>query len=196
MKIFNRISECLVKYFRRMPLQVAVSVRQSWENILTKLQGLPGEIYRFPEMNLQDLPSADEHPVEHRVPDHFNFVEDEVDNPLPQIVGHEFPERLFDHSIKEGADVAVLPQGNQESPWFGRILEIKPNRHFSIHWFERRGKSLKFRPMFTSDGTRYVSDIENDSVMCWDISLHKFDDSFHISAATFDKIMREFVSYK
>ena len=189
-----RIAENLVRYFKRMPAHVGVSVQESWEQLLGKLKDLPGEIYKFPEMNLLSLPTNQEHPVQHSIPDQFNFVEDEVDT-LPEIVGYEFPEQLFDHNIREGIDVAILTQDKDTRPWVGRVSKILPNRQFSIHWFERNGRSLKFRPMFHRDGSRYLSDIENSNVIMWDISLHKFVDSFHISSATFDKIMREYDKY-
>ena len=57
------------------------------------------------------------------VPDEFEFnLVDEIES-RPEIVGRTCPEKLFDHHIQTGTDVAILTRDTAELPWLGRIVK-------------------------------------------------------------------------
>ena len=190
-----KVEENLRKYFRRMPTDVRVRVSASWKALLERLESLPDKIGSLPSMMLTDLPKCNDHPVDLAIPEEFNFVNDETDA-RPEIVGHVYAEKLFDSHISKGQDVAIRTDEIFKRPWVGRILEVKSDRTFLIQWYERNGRSLKFRALMNDDQvTPYTSILENDHVMMWDISATKGDNSFFLTPHMLKKIMAEYSSY-
>jgi hypothetical protein len=61
-----------------------------------------------------------------------------------------------------------------------------------IQWFDRQGKSSKFRAMLKEDKTPYLSVLDNKSVMFWDISVQRSDNLFHLTPYWLTKVMKEY----
>ena len=82
-----------------------------------------------------------------------------------------------------------------ERPWVGRITEVLERRKFIIRWYQRHGRSLRFHAMFNDDKTPYQSLLENQSVMMWDISVERTQNSFHLTPYKLSKILKEYKKY-
>ena len=77
----------------------------------------------------------------------------------------------------------------------GRVEEVFSDETFSIQWFDRLGKSNRFRAMKKADKTPYFSKLDNSVVMFWDISVQRTDDSFYLSPYWLNKVSKEYEKY-
>ena len=188
-----KIMEGLQKYFKRMPTAVRVKVDGSWSRLKDRLESLPRRKVNLPKMRLNDLPK---HLVEAdpKLPDEFIYVE-EADQDLPEIVGDIFEENLFDSNIHQDLDIVVYTECTEGRPWVGRITEVLERRKFIIRWYQRHGRSLRFHAMFNDDKTPYQSVLENQSVMMWDISVERTQNSFHLTPYKLSTILKEYKKY-
>ena len=186
----DKIFHDLEKYLRRMPAKTRVAVSQSWSRLREELEGLPKMKKNLPPMKLSELPKMLVE-AEKSIPDHYEFVEEDRDN-LPEILGKVFEQGLFDANIKPGLDVIVYTRSLVGRPWVGRVNEIHGNQTFSIQWFDRQGKTLKFRAMVNPDKTPYISVLDNSTVMFWDISVERSESSFQLSPYWLTKVMKEY----
>ena len=80
-----------------------------------------------------------------------------------------------------------------ERPWVGRVKEAVDSEHFIIQWFDRQGKTNKFRAMLQADKSPYTSVLDNSTVMYWGISIERTDNSFHLSPYWLAKVMKEYL---
>lgn len=190
--LLPKIVENLQKYFRRMPTHTRVTVGDSWNRLREMLENLPRMQENLPRLRLHDLPKI---PLEQepKLPDEFSFVED--DDELPEIIGDVFEEGLFDSNIREDIDVVIYTEVRDGRPWLGRIKQVLEDRKFTIQWFQRQGKSTKYHAMFNTDKTPYVTQLENQNVMMWEISVEKTLNSFHITPYRLTTIMKEYKKY-
>ena len=97
----GKVADNLCKYFSRIPADHRGATEESWRTLLSRLEALPTLQGTFPEISLAQLPKCEEHPVVAEIPDHFQFVEDEVDK-RQDIIGNIHPRGLFDGLIKVG----------------------------------------------------------------------------------------------
>ena len=186
----DKVVHDLQRYFSRMPTQIRVNVARSWFRLKESLENLPKKRKFLPPMKIVDLPKL-EPELTPTLPDEYAFVLDEMEE-VPQLVGHICEMGLFDNNVKVGSDVVVYTRSKIGRPWTGRIVEILPNKRFVINWYEREGKSLKFRSMKQGKSDLYTSELENSSVMFWDMSTHKSERSFHLTSSWMDKIIKEY----
>ena len=189
----DKIVANLEKYFRRMPYHTRVAVTNSWMKVKEGLEKLPRMKDNLPKLKLTDLPKLSDIPDE-VLPDEYSFIDD-CNEVGPEIEGDFYQEGLFDSNIREGLDVVIYTRSPQERPWVGRVLNILLDKKFSIHWFERHGKSGKFHAMENPDGTPYASELENSSVMMWDIATQSMDKSFHVTPYRLGQIVKEYKKY-
>ena len=190
----DKVLHDLQRYFSRMPTHVRVNVSQSWYRLKESLESLPRKMKNLPTMKILSLPKAVSDPAP-SLPDEYSFVMDEMNDLPPPLVGHVCEIGLFDDNVKVGSDVVVYTKTLAGRPWTGRITEILPQKRFMINWYERVGKSLKFRSMFRSKNELYTTEIENSSVMFWDMSSHKTDRRFHLSSSWLERITEEYIMY-
>jgi hypothetical protein len=126
-----------------------------------------------------------------------NVLED-LDKDVPELVGEVFPaellERNFSSSILHGMDVVVYTK-SKNRPWVGRVVEILPESRFSLHWFSRRSRSKTFYAMFSTDGSKFVSEEECDSVMLWEMTTDKTETSFVLDDYWLKKIQDEYAAH-
>ena len=191
--LLPKIMENLQKYFRRMPTHQRVKVDNSWGRLKDMLESLPRKQQNLPRMRIKDLPKLSD-PLEPKLPDEYDYIEEDVDG-LPEIIGDIFEENLFDANVCVDLDVVVYTECSQDRPWVGRVKEVLEGKRFTIQWFCRQGKSLKFHAMFNSDKTPYVSELENSNVMMWEISVQKNISSFHVTPYKMSRMIKEYKKY-
>ena len=99
----------------------------------------------------------------------------------------------MDSEIAVGLDVCVYTLEKGGRPWVGRVVEVLTDQRFIIHWFSRRTtRSKKFEAMYNDNGTRSVSEMENSSVMVWQMSENRTETSFTLSSYWLEDIRREY----
>ena len=174
-----KIMEGLLKYFRRMPTQIRVTVGESWSRVKDLLESLDRRKVNLPKMRIQNLPKFQQS-EDPKLPDEFSFVVD-ANEALPEITGDIFEENLFDMNVRKDLDIVLYTDNVQSRPWVGRIVEVLVDRKFRLQWYQRNGRSLKFHAMYNADKTMYVTELENQSVMMWDISVDKTNTSFNLT---------------
>ena len=184
----------LLKYFQRMPTHIRVSVSDSWLKLREVLEGLPKKQKNFPTMKITELPRITRNAAAVELPDEYVFVNNDREN-LPEISGKVCELGLFASVVKQGLDVVVYTKSLVGRPWVGRVEEVFSDETFSIQWFDRLGKSNRFRAMKKADKTPYISKLDNSVVMFWDISVQRTDDSFYLSPYWLNKVTKEYEIY-
>ena len=187
----DKILHDLEKYFKRMPTPVRVSVSNSWYRLKEALEGTPRMMHNLPTMKLNDLPKISPQ-AEPSLPEQYEFIDESPEN-LPKIEGKVCEDGLFDENIKLGVDVVVYTESTVGRPWVGRVQKIyEQHKKFVIRWYNRAGKTNKFRAMVKDDGTPYLSVLENSTVMYWDISVERTENAFHLTPYWISKVMKEY----
>jgi hypothetical protein len=187
----DKVLHDLQKYFKRMPTPDRVSVSNSWDRLKEALEAMPRRIKTLPTMKLQDLPKMSAL-VQPSLPDQYDFVDNNRED-LPEVVGKVCEEGLFDENIKPDLDVIVYTKSLVGRPWVGRVQEVVDSEHFIIQWFDRQGKTNKFRAMLQADKSPYTSLLENNTVMFWGISIERTVNSFHLTPYWLAKVMKEYL---
>ena len=96
----------------------------------------------------------------------------------------------FDSEIKVDMDVVIFTHVKSSRPWLGRVVSVsQKEKEFTIRWFLRKQKSRVF---FAADknGKPYTSRVSSDSVMLWNFSENRSDNSFEVSKEWISKIMK------
>ena len=186
----DKILHDLLRYFKRMPTPIRVTVSNSWNRLKEELERTPKMMHNLPPMKITELPRLSPQ-VPAALPDEFDFVEDTREG-LPNIQGNVCEEGLFNENIKVGVDVVVYTKSTVSRPWVGRVAEIFGNLKFSVHWYDRQGKTSKFRAMMKDDNTPYSSVLDNSTVMFWDISVERSHNSFHLTPYWLGKVKKEY----
>ena len=184
----------LLRYFQRMPTHLRVTVSDSWSKLKDTLEGLPKKQKNLPKMKITELPRMTRNIELLELPDEYEFVTNNREN-LPEISGKICELGLFDTVVKKSLDVIVYTRTKVGRPWVGRVEEVLDNKTFSIQWYDRQGKSNKFRAMKKADKTPYISKLDNSVVMFWDISVQRTEDSFYLSPYWLNKVAQEYVKY-
>ena len=189
-------SDLYTKFFPTLETRDRQEAEVSWERLRTKLENLPKKRDNLPPMKLSSLPRVSPRPNP-LIP---NYLEPVLNEEVPELVGEhiilEPIEGQFDVEIMPGMDVAVYSHSVKDRPWLGRVLRIeKEKARFEVHWFKRRGRSNTFCGMYQGDRTPFKSALPLETVMMWEFSSNKNEDSFDLSKDTLDKIMREYSSH-
>lgn len=183
----------LEKYFKRFPTHTRHLVSDSWLRLREKLERLPKMQMNFPPLKLSNIPDMSEREV--TLPEEYEFIVT-GDQDGPMIDGEMYEDGLFKSAIQIGLDVVVYTTNTIGLPWVGRVSKILDENCFEIHWFQRNGKSNRFRSMHNSDGSPFLSKLDVASVMMWNVSSDKSVDSFYIQPYRLSQIMREYGKYK
>ena len=185
----------LLKYVKRMPLDLKIRVTSEWESHIEKLEHLPLQQASLPSMHLDSLPVQSQLTDVH-LPDEYQFVEEEEVPPLHgEIYQEEARENIFQNYVMSGMDVVVYTACTEDRPWCGRVLEVLLEGQFKIHWFARSGKGNKYRALMNRDGSAYTSVLSTSVVMYWEICEAKQKDSFIMSPTWLKKVMEEYARY-
>ena len=166
-------------------------VTKSWEKLRTWLENLPKQKKNLPTMKILDLPK--QKPVVPLVPDHLMEEED-----VSELTGDRYPEVVEDAEFdrekdKVGMDVVVYCDvaAMESRPWVGRIIESLDRNRFKIHWYDRkRGKT--FYALTEETGEPFIDEVDNESVMIWDVSEKRTDNSFELSKNDLAEIMKQY----
>lgn len=164
-------------------------VTKSWQNLRTWLEKLPRQKKNLPPMKILDLPKQED--VVPLVPDHLMEQED-----VSELTGDRYPKVVEDADFgreedKLGMDVVVYTDMIESRPWVGRIIESLDRNRFKIHWYDRkRGKT--FYALTEETGEPFIDEVDNESVMIWDVSEKRTDNSFELSKNDLAEIMKQY----
>ena len=105
-------------------------------------------------------------------------------------------ESQFQTEIQSGMDIAVYTESKKDRPWLGRVINIQEGGNtFQVQWFKRKGKGSTFKALTNKDGTRYTSLLASNTVMLWEFTDNKTDDSFEVSKEWLEKIFEQYHSH-
>ena len=168
----------------------------SWERLRTCLENLPRKQKNLPPMRILALPRQIPAPST-TLP---HYLEQFTNEDTPELLGQncvvEPSESQFQADIIPNMDVAVYTISKVSRPWLGRVVKVEEDgQTFEVQWFKRRGRSLTFQRLSNQDGSKYTSVLDSDTVMLWEFSDNKTDNSFDISKEWLAKIMEEYRSH-
>ena len=189
-------SDLYSKFFPTLQKQERQEAEASWERLRTVLENLPRKQKNLPPLRLSIFPKQNPD-VQLVVPD---YLEQCMGEDIPDLVGEhcnvETSVGQFETDIRPSMDVAVYTCSVKERPWLGRALEVKDDGvSFEVQWFKKKGRSLTYEALYNKDGSKYTSVILLETVMMWEFSDRKTDQTFDISKAWYGKIMEEYASH-
>ena len=187
---FDKIIHGLKKFTAKLPLEEKMSIESSWDNFRHKIESLPLRKNNLTKMKLSSLPKQES--LTETDLDYVTDVDDETvlnGNVCPE----EIEEGDIDRDIVIGTDVCLYTNSRKGRPWVGRVAEILPEKRFVIHWFSRSPRSKNiFIAMKNFDGSPYLTDQDLSSVMFWDMSENRNEDSFELSNYWLETIKAEY----
>ena len=190
---FDEILRGLYLYLSKLPFSERLPVTTSWDRLRDRLEGLPNRSRHFPLLKIEEFPK--QQIEELRVPEYLEIE----DGDIPELTGDKYPEVIdegnFEDDICVGMDVCIYGEDKKNRPWVGRILQLLEDRRFLIHWFDRKTvRSKTFFAMTDSKGDPVISELENDTVMFWQFTENRTENSFSLSNWWLETIRREYES--
>ena len=170
-----------------------MSIRSSWVRLRKSLESLPTQKEVFKKLSLEDLPKQSKTAEDVIVPDHLKDAVDAVENTLS---GDLYPEEISEGDLKEvdiGTDVVVYTTEIQTRPWVGRVTKLLANQTFEINWFVKKsGRGNVFESMKNAVGSPVVSVIDLDSIMFWQMSEKRTEESFTLAPFWIETVRFEY----
>jgi hypothetical protein len=190
-------SDLYTKYLPTLDMQERKEAEVSWERLRTVLENLPKKQNNLPPLRLSSFPrQKSAAPVV--VPEYLEqfMIED-----TPELVGElcilEPSDGQFETDIRPGMDVAVYTRSVKDRPWLGRVVNVQEDGvSFEVQWFKKKGRTLTFQASHNKNGTRYTSVLALETVMLWEFSVNKTDETFDISKEWLEKITDEYSSHE
>ena len=191
---FDEILRGIHVYLSKQTRPERLAIMSSWDRLRDKLEGLPRRSNGFPKLKLDEFPSQQ---IENLHAPDYLLNEDEGDGDGCELTGDKYPENVdegdLDSEIREGIDVCIFTEVKNGRPWVGRVVRVLDFRRFIIHWYTRKtSRSKIFTASFEADGSRSVTELENDSVMFWSMSENRTKNSFSLSPFWLENINREY----
>ena len=66
---------------------------------------------------------------------------------------------------------------------------------FCVQWFKKKGRTSTYQALYNKDGTRYTSVLLLETVMLWEFSENRTEETFDISREWLEKIKDEYSSH-
>jgi hypothetical protein len=188
---FDKIMQGVHMFVSKIPLQERRTILSSWDRLRDNLESLPRRSESFPKMRLVDLPKQQQESLQ--VPDYLVEHEDEGN----ELTGDKFPEVItegdFDSDICIGMDVCTYTEDKQGRPWVGRIMQLLENGKFILQWYVRKTiKSKTFHALTNEDGGPSVTELDNETVICWQMSENRTKNSFDLSNFWLQHLVEEY----
>ena len=177
---FDEIMKGIHIHVRKLPLKEKMVILTSWDRLRNNLESLPRRSAGFQKMRLLELPK--QQLVVLQVPEYLM----DADEDARELSGDKYPEVIdegsFDMDISVGMDVCVYTQVPVGRPWVGRVKQVLEGKKFLIHWFTRKTvRSKTFHVLVNKDGGPSVSEQDNETVMFWQMSENRTQNSFELS---------------
>ena len=183
----------LNKFISRMSSAEGNRVRQSWDRLRERLEKMPHRQKHLACMKIFELPK---HANTDRT-QHLPATEFEED--IPELEGEEFPAELnegdFESEVLKNMDVVLYTERTIGRPWVGRVLEVLEDSCFVLQWYGRKSRGNTFHALNNKDKTRYTSKQSFSSVMFWEMSTEKEENSFKLTNKWMEKIANEYTYY-
>jgi hypothetical protein len=189
-------SDLYNKFFPTLEKQERKKAEASWEKLRTVLENLPKKQKNLPTLRLSSLPKQNPE-LQPLVPDHLEqFMREDIPDLVGEHCNVETSFGKFQMDIQPTMDVSVYTCSVKERPWLGRVLNVQEDGiNFEVQWFKKKGRSLQYQALYNKDGTRYTSVLLLETVMFWEFSDNKTDETFEISKEWYRKIMEEYSSH-
>ena len=189
---FDAIMRGVNIHLSKLPLERRMSITASWDRLRKRLEDLPRKCHGFPKMDLSIFPKQSS--VITQIPEHLQVRTD-----VPPLTGQFYQEEITDGSIDDevavNMDVCIYTSTRKWRPWLGRVVKVLENKMFLMQWYKRKSsQSSVFTAVVNSDGSPYINEISNESVMFWMISEpeSRTSDSFSLSQYSLLAIEREY----
>ena len=189
-------SDLYTKFFPTLETNERKMAEASWERLRTVLENLPKQQRNLAPMKILSFPKQFA-PQPAVVPQYLDpYLNCETPELIGQICNVEPTESQFQADIQSGMDIAVYTESKKDRPWLGRVLDIQEGgKTFQVQWFKRKGKGSTFQALTNKDGTRYTSLLASNTVMLWEFTDKKTDDSFEVSKEWLEKIFEQYQSH-
>ena len=187
---FDRIMKAVNILTSKLPLDEKMNIQSSWDRLRDSLEAVPRRRTMLRKMNLNELPKQ----VKKSIPITPPFLTASDD-------GNTISGDLYDENIDEGSleeiiedmDVCIYSDITAGRPWVGRVRQMLPGRKFTVQWFSRRsGRGQVFKAMNREDGSPFLSEVELDSIMFWEMSEDRREDSFKLASFWLETIRLEY----
>ena len=187
---FDRIFKTVGILTSRLPLNEKMVIQGSWDRLRDSLESFPRKRMSLRKMNLMNLPKQA-----------VNDPSPSISNSRDAQEGSTISGDLYDESIDEGSleeiqedmDVCVYSDSTAGRPWVGRVRQMLPGSKFTIQWFSRRtGRGQIFKAMTKEDGSPYLSELDLASIMFWEMSEDRREDSFKLAPFWLEAIRLEY----
>ena len=184
---FDMIMKTVTTVTSKLPLEKANLIRQKWDNKRESLERMARRRPFLPKMKILDLPKQ--------------CPEDLADiTPLHREEAAYISGKLCDEEPEEGSlseiaandDVVVYTASKQRRPWVGRVRNVCGNGKFVLQWFNREGKTLRFKALIDPQGNPATEELDLQTVMFWSMSERRSETEFYLSNYWFTVIMKEY----
>ena len=107
------------------------------------------------------------------------------------------PPILSTHLVFRGGLETLVPSSaGSQLHWLGRVQNVEENgAKFEIQWYKKKGRTMTFQAMLNKDGSRMTSVLPSETVMLWEFSTNRTDNTFDISKEYLDKIQKEYADH-
>ena len=188
---FDEILRGLQLYLAKLSPRERLPITSSWDRLRDSIESLPNRSESFPKMKLEDMPRQELEVLQ--VPENLLDEEDEG----MELTGDKYPESVdegdLDSDISVGMDICIYTDECRGRPWVGRVLELLENKRFLVHWFSRKTiRSKTFYALTSSDGSPSTAELENGTVMFWQMSENRTRTSFTLNSFWLENIEREY----
>ena len=189
-------SDLYTKYFPTLEVGERKDAEASWENLRTVLENLPKKQDNLTPLRLSSFPKQNPGP-RLEVP---GYVEQCMGGDIPELIGEhcilEPADGQFEADIVNGMDVAVYTSSLNSRPWVGRVISVQEDKlSFCVQWFKKKGRTSTYQALLNKDGTRYTSVLLLETVMLWEFSENRTEETFDISREWLEKIKDEYSSH-
>ena len=166
----------------------------SWEKLRSMIENLPKKSLNLPKMRLLELPQQVRDPSPPVLPSFLESLQPSENRVLAGSKHVMEPETsIFQSDIQPNMDVALYTRQKSTRPWLGRVISVLAGgQDFVVRWFKKKSRSTVYQASSNPNGTPFTSTMSADSVMLWNFSDNKTENSFEVSSEWFEKIMKHY----
>ena len=171
--IIIRVVNSMTRYH---PLEERNRIQACWDQDRENLERTFRGRHLAGRMDIEAFPKQ----VEHELPS------DTVMEPLDDALKGNICDEVLDEGdideVRVGTDCVAYTHSKLDRPWTGRVVELLPNNEVTIHWYTRKkGRKGVFEASSNPDGSPSCGAISLDTLMLWDMTEQKTENSFFLS---------------
>ena len=175
---FDSIFKTVKIFTSKLPPEEKLQVQNSWDRLRDSMESTERRSYVLTKMDILQLPKQTQSEIS-ALP---SYLQETTSDKV--ISGN-----LCDESVDEGdldeicekMDVCVYTSAKVGRPWVGRVKEMLPGNRFIIQWYSRSGRGKIFQAMKCGDESPNLSELSMETIMFWNMSESRKDESFTLS---------------